>query len=618
VTNILANPATSEEVASLLSYLTQYDATNQSKWAFLKQKAAGYKGQINLGLDIFGNPHNYAPNLSADYITSIINQAIPLVNGFSNYIEKLVKDQRKLENQHIKNDLNEAQCKRTIRQLNDDIANYRQMITVLQKEINVRFIVIEEMKANLVGDDNEFRKDIEDSTGGCKLETVIHFLTAVVAIVSAIYTCGATAYAAYKSIGPVIDDLQSADTLNEIKDALKGVQDISKEMDDVNSNLKKFQDAYKQLAIPITKTPDSLIAVDKEKFDKTIDQFLNLPSAQIYKTDFHEFLDYVDLTNQKRKELTSILLSLNNAYQTVKLLTDQLDNLKATSIRTTNQQVSATDKISLYDLYYKTKWYVIQAIYLQNKAIAYQYAKEAASHYDDISFEALQADSFKSNIQLLTNLDRSTFSYVDENELRPLSVNFGDFPRSFANFLKVRELNSEKYFSFEFTIKAPLISGIINDHENAKLMQLESTFPTNLRNIKVMGVLLAIKSSAAKKQKLLIRLSHHGNSTVTTTAQFQGQKLYMHSPKQVNITTEVEMSPKAPTFEPGKKINLVGGTLGVTQNTALGVSPFATWTLDIFMSDNQGLTQNKVIDMIKAFKSVDLYFWYYFQYVNGA
>lgn len=608
--------ANATEISTYLFFQQQDNyasAKYDDEWKSLQYKAVAYLQQLKLGQDVFGNPLNYAPNLDADFFLSRFAPD----KSFSDYYKATATKQDLLNDADVSASNYKVQCQANISQVKSDIDAYINTINSLNAEVQNRFKMIEILKANLGQDDMAFRTAVESQGGGCNLDIMIHALIAVVAIVAAIYTLGTTSEAAVVTVGEVIADAEAVNSLSQIADVVTAVKDLSSDMDKIEDNFDKLKKAYNELNTPVTQNPTTLINVDRAKFDQTIDKFLSLPAAQKYKADYHNFLDYVDLTNQKRLAISAAFTSLNAANQTLAALQAQLSKFDDVLVDNKSTVLSNSDKLAMFNLFYKTKWMVAQEVYLQNKALAYQYPARPAplTNYDVLSIETLTSDSFQIGHASLLNLDTATFHYPSDNNLKPLSISFADYPASQRVFPKLLSEagTGNEYFLFEFKLTPPMAAPSVDISNDPLFLKLAGVFDTGMTNIKVMGLQVALKGKNVKPKKLTVRFGHLGNSTVTTAPNFQGQKMFSHSPKEVDKLMASLKSSPFKSFSEQQKTNLVGVPLGSTKASSLGVSPFATWQLKIYWLDNQDLSVPQLTEAVKGLTGLDLLFWYYYQ-----
>ena len=593
-----------------LIYLRDY-TYDPVAWSIIKNKAKTYLSQIDFGLDLFGNSKNYAPNLNQGYLLNQYNKIYELTVGFEDYSIELLKSQEQIQvTQTIKDNLL-SQYSALISSYEKNIDQYKELIISKNYEIEQRFIQIEKLKKQLLRDDNNFRNALRAQSEGCELEDIVHFLSAAVTIAVTVYTLGATAYAAAGAVGEVITSLEAIDSVGSLIVALqsdgvitKGINDVRKQMAAGEKALGELKNAYAELNEPPSVTPKSLIGIDKVEFDKVIDQFLNLPEAQKYKKDFHDFVDYVDLTNQKRKDFTSCILALSSEYQNWKNSILKSNNLKSEIFALNSEKIPFTIKQSIISLYYQTKQSVIKQIYLQKKAIQYQNpeAKPPSYLYSDYNLKTLNADIFLLNSKFIDSLQFHNY-YETSNEDRPISVSFNESDLIFLNFVEGEtDDTGQVVHAFDFTIKTPTtLEGI---------KKLRSIF-TNIANIKVMGVKAILNSKDDIGEEIVFRLIHLGNSTITTKSNFQGPIAFTHLRLAANpLRSKLLKNGEAVIFSELDKMNLVGSEFATGAKCFSGVSPFANWRLEISKSENPDSDLPKLISQIS---NLNLYFWYSYE-----
>lgn len=622
------NTSAGEIKSYLASYLSVYH-TDADGWRSLSKKALSLLNQMNLGLGIFGNPLNYAPNLEPDYLLTQYNKIIGFIDGFEAFAITLLSQQKNIEITQENNQLCIQQYNSEIDQFKQNIEDLAALVISLNKEINKRFLMLQVMKDNLMKDDEDFQDAVRAESGGCSLGDALRCVVAIVEIVGAIYTAGASAALAAKGIADVVQGLEASNTLELFKVALsdqgiirEGINDLSKSAATAKASEAKIKEGYKVLATDTHPAPPSLIGVNKEKFDETIEKYLNLPAAQKYKADYHNFVDYAEQTNQKRRELTGSILAISTAWHNLTIVTAQKNNLENTNVALLKDKISISTKTAVTDLYYKSKESLIKMIYLQRSAIKYQdpSGDYLDKNYDDYNITMLKTQLFAQNFALIDSLNRRNF-YRRFNTI-PYSIlpadqkpALSDRKVPFKNFsTSTTDDTGTKIYTLEFKISTWPLNANSSAELKARINYLNSIFQ-NAKNIKVMGLQVALRSSEDLNKNLNFSIRHLGNSTVTTAANFQQPKTFRHLWKEAKLTAAVSKKPRVTSFTEDQKTNLVGKSYGNSENCYLGVSPFASWKLQIKENENPHLTSADIEHMISRLSSIDLYFWHYFENV---
>jgi hypothetical protein len=609
----------------LASYLVNYH-TDDDAWKALYLKAASHLNHMSLGLDFFGNPLNYAPNLDPTYLLTQYNKFIGFADGFETYVMTLLAEQKNIEITQENNQACIQQYNNTLDQLKKDIADLSALVISLNAEINKRFLTLRVLEANLVKDDEDFKEAVAAKTGGCQLIDVIHCVVAVVEIIAAIYTAGATAALAVKGMADVVQGLQNADTLELLKVALsdegiikQGVNELSKVDTDLKGEEQKIKDAYQVLRPNPNPVPPSLIGVNQDKFDQVIDSYLDLPEAQKYKVDYHNFIDFAEQTNQKRRELTASILAINTAWQNITIITKQKNILLNTNVALLQGKVPASVKTMITDLYYKSKEQLIRMIYLQRSAIKYQdpAGNYLDKNYDDYNVATLKTQLFTQNFTLIDSLNQRNFHR--RSNLVPYSVslytdNAVNRTTAFKAFVvPSTDDTGTKIYTLEFRIRTWVLDANASQETKAKINYLNSVF-LDAKNMKVMGLKAGLRSTEDINKNVIFTIRHLGNSSVTTAANFQQPKQFSHLWKEtIPLTCKVAKKVKIGSFSEDDKVNLVGSAFGNGEKCYLGVSPFASWSLQIKENENPDLSVADIEHIIGSLASVDLYFWYYYE-----
>lgn len=625
-----------------LFYLKEYKSDSK-QWEAIKQKCSCYLNQIQLNLDFFGNPPNYAPNLAYDFLASNFRDNIPLVDGFEMFAKKITMQQNGLKKEIFQNTQYILQCKRNITYLNSEIENYKKLIISLNIELQQRFTTIENLKQILQNDQALLQKAIDDS-GGCSFSMVLSCLTAIVAIAAAVVSCGAATVAAVAAVASVASALKTVNDFKELTQALnnektvlnQGVNNLSGKLKEVSNgiqtvreNVAEIKKAFNEKNVANHTIPDFLIAVDTSKFDTTIDKILDDPNlsdsakekAAKFKSDYHYFVDYVSVTNQKRIEITASVLQISNSYHERELQNQQFD--RYSEINLTDNALLISDKLDLFDIYYKIKLQASYLIYLQNKSLLYQYPNQKNDFdgiYDQLELEYLKSDAFTANWYNIYRFNQTATSIQNpRNTLKPLVIEFSNNQGS--NINQDTAKNYISYFShqdFQTPLKDAKGNIYFSCHFNIVPTSANHNYIfLNSYNIKAMGVIAQLKSKKIEHDNLDFKLTHLGNSVITTDKEFNTMQFFQDS-KTVSLFSKISSKRNSPpsfnsrlTDGTDPTSNLVERTLN--QDFAqLGRSPFASWKIEISTVVNN-LTEQQLKNIIADLSSIDLFFYYTYQ-----
>jgi hypothetical protein len=625
-----------------LFYLSDYK-TDRAQWEFIKQKCSSYIHQIRLNLDFFGNPPNYAPELAYDFLADNFLANYPLIKDFGAYARQIADEKQGLRKEMFNAENYVKQSNFNLANLTSKIADFKKSILELNAELQDRFATIENLKIKLSVDEADLQKAIQDM-GGCSFDIAFKCLMAVAAIVAAVYTAGAATGPAVVAVGSVISGLEAVKNLADLKKALnddksvirQGAKNVSDQMavigddyDKVKKNVRVIQDAFKEKDAPNVAIPDYLICVDTKKFDDTIDKIIDDPNlsdraksqAARYKHDYHYFTDFVMVTNQKRLEITSDVLGISQAYHEMELQQQQIDRYNETIL---NNTISLTAKQDLFEMYYRIVSHASYLIYLQNKALAYQYPANADNgddnQFDNWNLTQLGLNAFTANWNYILHFnDPKSSLRRPKSTLNPLVIEF--IQHDASNLNKVRNVNYVSNLSLQ-DFKRPL-----RDEQGDTYFSLHfDILPTKLNhsyiflggyNIKVRGLVFFFKSKTMQHDELSFKLTHLGNSIVTKDKDLN-QIQFFEQPRTTVLYAKVSphQQPK-PSFEIAMgdsthpQTNLIDGTSSglIAQ---LGRSPFASWRLDIPKGFNT-LSETDLQRLIADLTNIEIYFYYTYQ-----
>ncbi|QEC78937.1 hypothetical protein [Mucilaginibacter ginsenosidivorax] len=607
-------------------YLQDY-STDRAAWDALALKAASFLQQIGLGLDIFGHAPNYVPNLTMSFLQTNFAQVSNLIDGFEDFVKDLLNRQENLQLTVASREISVSQYDRLLSGYQDQINSGQTALIQQSQEIEQRLTTTEKLKTDLFFDDQEFRQAVRDASGGCGLPEVIQCVSAIVTVGTAAVGLWGVSVGAFGAVSHIISGISAvADAPELFMTAIGsegiisgGIKDLRKEIATGEDDINTIKNAYNSIPGVQDPTPKSLLGVDVATFDKSIDKYLNLPAARKYKKDFHDFLDYVEVTNQKRIQLTAGVLKINKLYQDKQAAITEQNKLKGDITHVIGQQMSLSAKQAVTDLYFQTKWDIIRQIYLQNRAMAYlNPASNQIQTYYDTSTRTLLAEVFRKNSEYLLSLSAVQYQRMSNADIQsPYSLSLN--PANDKNLVSATFLNS---------FLAGEDDGLGHRdhilHFNIDTVKLDSHDPTSqkrisdlrevfkyVKNIRVTGVKAVFRLGSAMPGELTFRLTHLGRSTITTQPNFQEPVVFVHQNAIAGpLHTALDTSSTVSSFSTLEINNLLGIEMGTDVAYRSGVSPFASWQLRINESDNPGIDVPAVLTKLQQ---IDLYFSYYYE-----
>ncbi|HZY37654.1 MAG TPA: hypothetical protein VFE53_13445 [Mucilaginibacter sp.] len=596
-------------------------------WLYIKNKTTLYLNQLKFGYDVFGNPASFVTLIDPGYLHKTFALDLIYLKGF--------EDQVKIENENNNKNIYDSktlqvstdQCDLTIKNYTDELIDELKHIKSLQDEVHLRKIETEGITKLLLEKAANFQNavaELNKKANNCSFENVIKFIASTVTIVGALVTGGislvASVPALIQSSSELLKDLpekirevnpgrllegnlgKSSDEDGPI--LVKQVKGIEEIVDAVNGDVKKIKNAFEDYIARnndfsnkgVNTVPESIMAIKKEELEKILKDYTSLIEANELRTEFDKYIDYIDLTNKKRIELTVRVINANRINEEIRNLKISKEKLRAIKLNKDFKSLTSSETIALFDLYYRTKFNVIKLIYLQRKG--YNFISPSTykldNKLDDTSIEKLNADHFNINVEPLFEFLKGQ-GFQSKQTTVPLSVNFNDYSFSKERFLN----NKEAKKVFEFTV-TPEKFDVFN--------QKGST------NIRVTGVLVKLIGLAGSDSLLRYYVVQTGHSNVYD----HGESYYFSHPYQqadfVDLTVKQMNELNSKDFFVDKdinnhnKYNLIGNYNNEQEQVLIGVSPFSTWQLIIIK--DKGYNENIEIEAISGF---EMYFWYSYQ-----
>lgn len=596
----------------LPNYLHEYDTFKKlNQWDVVKSKATTYLNQINNQADFFGNTADYVTILDPIWVGDMLTKNAHLIDKFEDYVNNFFKKQQK-------NTENAASIDKLIDQYDKNINDFKNLldqnkaiILTLHEEILNRYARAEDLKRELMAQQEKFKRAVESANHGCSLSSVLKFITTVSTFVS-----GVTAVVGvFANVPPLIASTKDLATnlgknihdvdpgidilkWNEVFSGGKEDHTIIKQIkhvegitDDIGKNAKRFNEAFRELQKEEGDKDNynNLLSLEKDKFDKTIEKYLNdFPEARELKEEFHSYIDYVEATTKKREQLTNLTLDAYTLINNIKASQNSISTLKSENTNISLGIATTNFKQAIFDLYYTTRWNIIKLIYLQEKALQFlDPDKFPPQNLFDGKFEDLLAQGF--------NRNASIFSYyaINANSLFgkahnniPVIISKKDYPVSMESF---KRGNSRKHI-MNFSI--PVTNKTLN------------FYGVNLKAYSVWVYLRGVEFRGSLKN-IRFHFIHSGRSLVNS-----GGKVYsfLHGKKDVPFSYDSSMNHTQTlnTFPADFEGNLAGFCGTSDNKCSLGVSPFTSWELILEEEDNPGIDLSGVT-------AIELYFEFYYQ-----
>ena len=328
----------------------------QGEPGMLALRAEGLLRQASLGFNYFGTPRNWIPTVSVGEFGTRLGSILDVLKTVEASLSALDCTSSQLDvpldRFEALRSNNDALAQRLTGDLatgNDYVREIQTLISSLADDIDAQYRTIVEVQAH-------FNDDVQRRAGGgCGFGQVFEIVVAIVAVVAAVYTAGAslsllaTSSVAAASAGAAALGAGTASVVN-LKKAYDSYQTIEKnvqkaraEVDDIVAKYEALQRDFdmtlKQDAVRIALDEADYDALTEDrlaKFDAEIDAADASPVAkEALKSAVHKYVALVDVRNRKIFDHDSMVTSLQTAARRLVDLdvgTAQVDTARAAFI----------------------------------------------------------------------------------------------------------------------------------------------------------------------------------------------------------------------------------------------------------------------------------------------
>ncbi|MDR2235905.1 MAG: hypothetical protein LBE92_07255 [Chryseobacterium sp.] len=581
---LLDNP-----VNNLYVSLSKFSFNDKDEITQLVQKANNYLMRIELSLDYWGKSLNYVPRIRKDYLKNEISALIPMAISFEQMVNHFYGKEI-LNTQDLEN-IKEVQQsnQNSLLRLNSEFAQKKQFtFFILQNQIKELNEDIERRIQILEKADKKFKDAIKaQNKKKCGFTEVISAVQVIVSIGTAASGLGAGLMSSVNAI-KTFNELNETteNTLNGkwgvvkevqkiVKEASNSYQTATKALDSVEENYSKIFAKQKVDNAETTK----LIELELQDFEKLMDRYINMPEARAYKAEMRQYVNAVNIRNQKRLDYTNNVLELDKIRIEIDLLKVQQQKLLTKEFITASTQAPGELQLLILNQYYATRGQIIRLIYLLEKSYEYYSLKSNKMSFLDLSIASLQANIIDGRLRDIENtnaLGNGLNLYPDTARVTLTKENY---PLIFTTLKD----ESENY-SFDFYISP--------DDEG---------FKGEYSDIRIKNVRVFMDKVVCATDKLSMKLTHMGNSMIMDA---EGKTFqFMHD--KVGLTLDYFFQrPKQLAYNGVSYIDNITGSFEDSKDEYSLISPFANWKLTIRKDANPGLKLNKV-------KRIDIEFDFY-------
>lgn len=571
-----------------------------SNYISLFNKSRIYYNQLSQNLDFFGNATNFVSLIDSEFIGDKINQLYPTLKDFKNYANAIFVS---IENSQPIETVNKAIAdanSKTIGELLIQNGSLNKRLGELNKEVNNRQNEVSKFKNRILEKEVAFKRAVESSKDGCDLKgtlmTITKLVTIAVTISSGIGTIGAAASLLSDSSKLLDDftdlvgekspgfDLDSWSEVfndgsdNSILERVKKIQSKGNDFKDSVGIISNFIDnngtgTNKNELVAVQFNPDNSNGFNKEEFINQMKGFIgDFPEAKIYQDEVISFIDYCDITNQKRVEFTSVFLNIIQNISKIDSLNIVNTQLNKQQFITDQTKIPYSLKILFLDSYIAAKIFFLKLLYLQNKALSYFTLEknDFSSKFYKKDIQAFANDGILNNEQLLINyLVNEGFSRNKDRTVIPVKVTKEKYPISFDSFIVGSD---DKVHKLLFSLEPK--GNVLADY----------------KEVFIKSIKINIDGISTNSGKLKLNIKHLGNSYFIK-ADTNKSIYFSHKPVVRTLTYDIKENHQHSEFS-----NIIGDYLIGGKKPFVELSPFANWelTIDGNLFINEGLNLDNV------------------------
>lgn len=533
---------------------------NRISMESLKDRATLFIRQISAGLDYFGEPDSYVPRLSFDFYKDRIERIRPIAESIESSLTQY-KTAGNDTNKAIAS-LRAAATSVKAQQVlaRKEVAEYEARFSALQARIIALRSDLDAAWLELFTASDDFKKAVE-RTAKCEFEKTLTFVACVATVIS-------TGGAAIGAVAGAISSLGSPKDKDgkPTEDTIEAIKHIGRTVEPAGKSLNDFKKAYSDYGKSLgdgdaNKDPappsDQLkFLVEKKDFDAAIRPFLNLKEAQHYKTVADRFVAIVETRNNLIIELDSTAQNRDKTETRIRQAEAEVDSILAnlaalvdpSNVSFVDFLEQATQNVKLEiakDTYYMSKAYGYFALKKPPEIVVKDFALSAllGTYAQVDGLYAEEKEKFSQDAQRFTDKSVSVFEFCTEQT--------------------IRDFWSDGVLTFSIPYSHPSFS--VFSH-----VKIDKCF-----------VVPKFRSGRHEYRAVLM---HHGQGVMRD----REGRYWMHTHREVVAATERN---KTGQFESD-------GSLIDSKGWYEGVSPFATWSLRLYVKDKKALKRLSDVQIV--------------------
>ncbi|WP_166919782.1 hypothetical protein [Flavobacterium poyangense] len=558
-TSLLDNP-----VNRLYFSLCNFTFADITESDVIVNRAKVYQSQINLGLNFWARSANYVPRLRKDYLKREINQLITLAVSFESTVFKFYNQQTLADAEVQSIQQSQSSIMQGLSILKTNYQNkYNYTFYALQDEIKGLNLDIDKRVIQLERAEKRFKDALKErNKKKCGFKEVISCAQIIVSVGVAVSSFGA-------GIGATVGAIQTYNKLSETADTLKEQWGVVKE---VGKIAKEASTSFGNAANALERVEDkigdffakakndaslttSLIEMEYEDFEKTINKYIDMPEARAYKAEMRQYINVINNRNKKRLEYSSSIHELDKLKSDITLVEIDLQKLSDPLIVNAAKQAPGELQLLMVNQYYSVKKQIINLLYLFTRSMEFYSLKHNEMQYFDASIATLQSNLINSTIDDIENenaLSNGLNPYLNKEVI----IDIKRYPLMFTDFIKGDETGHVLNFS----------------------LLPEDDLKGDFAEIRIRNVRVYLDGIRNKGNAVSMKLEHLGNSLIISR---RGKKHdFCHDKVPILLDYKYDEH-QDDQYDLESYRNNITGTFEDSNKKYTLVSPFANWRLSI-------------------------------------
>lgn len=527
-------------------------------------QAAGLElARLNAGLNYYGDPLNWAPVLTWNWLDGRVTQQLALGNGVLQQFNSASQPSEQA-----------AAAQNASTSIQADLANLQAAESSLQQQIDALDAQIGKLGLQIAQQVDVITQDFKTlQQQYTKQQTGCDFTDVLTALSSIVQLGLSSAYGEFNALGQIKDLTTALGYESAGANLLQSAGNLVQKLIPSDAGYTALAGAWGQLQTTLSTygANSGLIAVANDQFDTLLNQYFSgLPEASVVEDDVDELIALNQARNQTVLNYTGLYAKLQQLSLQAAQKQAELEHVAA--LLAAQQQPALPDYLGfLQNALVEIGNDIADNLYQENQAFQYWavVAQPLAISGLDMASLSVAAGQLETSVQ----------SYLENTTGRPFSpfsnvsifIDSATYPSAFARLAATKQLTVQI---------APTISP--NPFVNTYIVTAETL------TVSLPGVPAPAPGTIENPTLLQLNLTQHGADA--REAPDGTTLIFTHAPRLVFYEYNYALGQAT-----------VAGTIGDPAQGFTGLSPFATWTIDFSPSTNGWLDLAQVTSVQLTF-----------------